>query len=61
MVSAHFRSRGLFGDEKHTIEVGGKNKTRKQIQKVSDGYIASDNLEYGYERKIPLWLFGFLY
>jgi hypothetical protein len=44
-----------------TVEVGGKHKTRKQIQHLQDAYIASDNLEYGYDKKIPLWLFGFLY
>ncbi|MDR0877582.1 MAG: AAA family ATPase [Treponema sp.] len=45
----------------HTIEVGGKRKTRKQLGEISNGYIASDDIEYGYDRKIPLWLFGFLY
>ncbi|HUW69835.1 MAG TPA: hypothetical protein VMX33_06345 [bacterium] len=48
-------------DGKFTIEVGGKNKTRKQIQDLTEAYIAADNLEYGNDRKIPLWLFGFLY
>ena len=45
----------------HTIEVGGKNKTRKQIQTVDDGFIAADMIEHGSDRRIPLWLFGFLY
>jgi len=44
-----------------TIEVGGKNKTRRQIKDSAEGYIAADNLEYGFGTKIPLWLFGFLY
>jgi predicted AAA+ superfamily ATPase len=48
-------------DELTTIEVGGKNKTRRQIKDVSEGYIAADNLEYGFGKKVPLWLFGFLY
>jgi len=48
-------------DETYTIEVGGKNKTRKQIQGTTDAYIAADTIEYGHDRKIPLWLFGFLY
>ncbi|MDP2816341.1 MAG: AAA family ATPase, partial [Rectinemataceae bacterium] len=48
-------------DGHYTIEVGGKNKTRKQIQTIADAFIAADNLEYGHERKIPLWMFGFLY
>jgi len=48
-------------DGQYTIEVGGKNKTRAQIKTASDAYIAADNLEYGNDRKIPLWMFGFLY
>jgi len=55
------RSGDFFVDGQFTIEVGGKNKTRRQIQGVPDAYIAADNLEYGIDRKIPLWLFGFLY
>ncbi len=45
----------------YVIEVGGKNKTNKQIKDLNMAYIAADDLEYGYGNKIPLWLFGFLY
>jgi hypothetical protein len=45
----------------YTIEVGGKNKTRKQIAGTEHAFIASDNIEYSSTNKIPLWLFGFLY
>ena len=45
----------------YTIEVGGKQKTRKQVQGISDAYIAADSIEYGHGRTIPIWLFGFLY
>jgi len=48
-------------DDNYNFEVGGKNKTRKQIAGIKDSYIAADNIEYGYKNKIPLWLFGFLY
>ncbi|MCX6270950.1 MAG: AAA family ATPase [Bacteroidetes bacterium] len=48
-------------DNTYTFEIGGKNKTRKQIAGHPDSYIAMDDLEYGFENKIPLWLFGFLY
>lgn len=48
-------------NRKYTFEVGGKNKTNRQITKIPNAYIAADNIEYGYENKIPLWLFGFLY
>ncbi len=48
-------------DNRFVFEVGGKNKTKKQIATVADSYIALDNIEYGFKNKIPLWLFGFLY
>src|SRR5690606_4503701 len=48
-------------DGKFTFEVGGREKTAKQIQDVSHAYVASDDIEYGFGNKIPLWLFGFLY
>lgn len=44
-----------------TIEVGGKNKSFEQIQGIKNAYIAADDIEYGRKKKIPLWLFGFLY
>lgn len=48
-------------DERYAFEIGGKEKSKKQIAGIDNAYIASDELEYGYQNKIPLWLFGFLY
>lgn len=48
-------------DDKYLIEIGGKRKNDKQIEGISDGYVAADDIEYGYDNKVPLWLFGFLY
>jgi hypothetical protein len=48
-------------DDKYTFEIGGKNKSRKQITGIKDAYIAADTIEYAQQNKIPLWLFGFLY
>lgn len=48
-------------DNKYLFEVGGKNKTQKQIAGIKNAYIAADDMEFGHENKIPLWLFGFLY
>ncbi len=48
-------------DEKYTFEIGGKNKGFKQIADISDSYVAADDIEVGFENKVPLWLFGFLY
>ncbi|MEZ5197571.1 MAG: AAA family ATPase [Bacteroidales bacterium] len=48
-------------DGKYIFEIGGKNKTSNQIAGLSNAYIAADDIEYGYNNTIPLWLFGFLY
>ena len=48
-------------DNKYTFEIGGKSKTNKQIIDIPDAYRVVDNIEYGFEKTIPLWLFGFLY
>jgi len=48
-------------DKKQTFEVGGKNKTNEQIKNLKNAYIVADDIEFGYNNKIPLWLFGFLY
>jgi len=46
---------------KYTFEIGGKNKNKRQIKHIAEAFIAADDIEYGFENKIPLWLFGFLY
>jgi uncharacterized protein len=43
------------------VEIGGKNKSRKQIKELENGYIFKDEIEVGYENVIPLFLAGFLY
>lgn len=48
-------------DKEYTLEVGGKGKTRKQIKDIPNSYIIADDIEYGTEKRIPLWLLGFLY
>lgn len=48
-------------DKKFLFEIGGKSKSGKQIKDTSNSYIASDNIEYGFGNKIPLWQFGMLY
>lgn len=44
-----------------TIEVGGKNKSTKQVPNETCLLIVADDIESGFSTKIPLWLFGFLY
>ena len=48
-------------DEKYTFEVGGKNKSFKQIKDIENSYLVIDDDITMNEKKIPLWLFGFLY
>jgi hypothetical protein len=49
-------------DEKWVFEIGGKSKDFSLLKTVErDAYLALDLIEVGFERKIPLWLFGMLY
>ncbi len=48
-------------DGKTVIEVGGKGKDFKQIKSHDHAYLAVDGIEIGFGKKIPLYLFGFLY
>ncbi len=48
-------------NEKYTVEIGGKNKSFKQIKDLANSYVVADDTEIGFGNKIPLWLFGFLY
>lgn len=51
----------FFIDQKYTVEIGGKSKSRKQIATTNDSYTVKDDIEIGTQQTIPLWLFGFLY
>lgn len=48
-------------DQTYTFEIGGKNKTKKQIGGLEDAYVAKDAIEIGFGNVIPVWLFGFMY
>ncbi|MCK5537162.1 MAG: ATP-binding protein [Bacteroidales bacterium] len=62
LFSVKYTNTGDFlVDDKYTFEIGGKNKTYKQIKNIPNSYIVADNIEYGAGNKIPLFLFGFLY
>ena len=62
----HFISSSPIADfevEGLTFEVGGKNKTKKQISTLpaDKGFVVKDDSEYVYQNSIPLWMFGFVY
>lgn len=44
-------------DNKYLFEIGGKNKTNKQIAGEENAFIAADDIEYASPGKIPLWIF----
>ena len=48
-------------DGKYIVEIGGKNKSFKQIKDIENSFVIADDIEVGFGNKIPLWLFGFLY
>jgi hypothetical protein len=43
------------------FEVGGKNKSKKQIAGLSEAYLVKDDIVFGYQNTIPLWHFGMSY
>ena len=49
------------GNTEIEVEIGGKNKTRKQIQALENAYVFKDDIQIGYDNIIPLFLIGFLY
>jgi len=58
----HYYDKGDFlVNDTFAFEVGGASKTDAQLDGNIHGYVAADDIEVGYENKIPLWLFGFLY
>jgi len=68
MNQVRVRNRVVFAEEtdfkvndEFYFEVGGKNKRQKQIQGLEQAYLAVDDLEEGWGKRIPLWMFGLLY
>ena len=56
-----FPDEGDFEVDGLTIEVGGKGKDASRVRHLDDYLIAADDIEIGGGKKVPLWLFGFLY
>ena len=51
----------FFVNNKYTFEVGGKDKSRKQIAGIKNAWVVKDDLEYPIGNELPLWIFGLLY
>ena len=48
-------------DGNYFFEIGGKNKSTRQIKELNNSYLALDGITTGFRNEIPLWLFGLLY
>lgn len=51
----------ILVDNTYLFEIGGKNKSKKQIAQLENAFVVKDGIEVGFQNSIPLWLFGFLY
>lgn len=51
----------FFVEKKYIFEIGGKNKSAKQLYSLENSFIVKDDIETGAGRSILLWMFGFLY
>lgn len=57
----HYHDKGDFiVDDTLVFEVGGARKDSAQLENQK-GYVVADDIEVGFNTKIPLWLVGFLY
>lgn len=46
---------------RRTFEIGGKSKSKKQIERTEEGYVVKDQIELSAGNVLPLWWFGFNY
>lgn len=51
----------FFVDNKFIFEVGGKDKSKKQIAGLKNAWVVKNDLEFPLGNELPLWMFGFLY
>jgi predicted AAA+ superfamily ATPase len=55
------KSGDFIVDNRWTFEVGGKNKSSKQIKEIENSFVVKDDVAFSSGNIIPLWLFGLLY
>ena len=58
---AGYKSGDFRIDGNTVIEVGGADKGFSQLSSQDHSFVAADDIDSAYFRKIPLWAFGFLY
>lgn len=58
----HYHDQGDFIiDDKYIFEIGGSDKTARQLGEQSNAYVVADDIETGAPKQIPLWIFGMGY
>lgn len=58
----HYHDQGDFNiDDQWIFEIGGANKSLKQLKGQAQSYAALDDVVVGDGRRVPLWMFGMLY
>lgn len=60
-IAVYHSKQGDFQAKNFTFEIGGKNKTRHQIQTLDHAILVKDNIMTSTPGIIPLMFFGFLY
>ena len=60
LKNASYSDIGNFIVSDYIFEVGGKNKSFKQIEDVDNSFLALDIDSSTNKRKVPLWLFDFM-
>lgn len=60
-LTVFYSEKGDFRVNDLIFEVGGINKTSKQIKELENSYILADGILVGTNRQIPLHMLGFLY
>ena len=58
---AGYKSGDFRIDGDTVVEVGGADKGFNQLVGQDHSFVAADDIDSAYFRKIPLWAFGFLY
>jgi uncharacterized protein len=62
MVTLYYNKVGDFLVNKVMFEIGGKNKTRRQLKGAAQqAFLVKDDVLYAEKGVIPLLYFGFLY
>ena len=60
-LDVYYSQKGDFSLGGYIFEIGGRNKTTKQVKGIDQSYVVADGILVGSKKVIPLYLFGMLY